>query len=37
VLAYRERMSGYESVDDLDKVPGFPQDFLDEFKLRVTV
>jgi DNA uptake protein ComE-like DNA-binding protein len=32
VLAYRERLGGYRSVDDLDQVPGFPRDFLAEFK-----
>jgi len=37
VLAYRERMGGYSSVDDLDEVPGFPQDFLADFKRRFTV
>jgi len=37
VLAYRERMGGYSSVDDLDEVPGFPQDFLVDFKRRFTV
>lgn len=37
ILAYRERMGGFSSVDDLDEVPGFPRDFLVEFKTRVTV
>ena len=37
ILAYRERMGGFNSVDDLDEVPGFPSDFLAEFKGRVTV
>ena len=37
ILAYRERMGGFNSVDDLDEVPGFPRDFLVEFKARVTV
>jgi competence ComEA-like helix-hairpin-helix protein len=37
ILAYRERMGGFNSVDDLDEVPGFPVDFLVEFKTRVTV
>jgi competence ComEA-like helix-hairpin-helix protein len=37
VLAYRERLGGYNSVDDLDDVPGFPGDFLEDFKRRVTV
>jgi DNA uptake protein ComE-like DNA-binding protein len=37
VLAYRERLGGYNSVDDLDDVPGFPGDFLEEFKRRASV
>jgi competence protein ComEA len=37
VLAYRERLGGYNSVDDLDEVPGFPGDFLEDFKRRVSV
>jgi DNA uptake protein ComE-like DNA-binding protein len=37
VLAHRERRGGYSSVDDLDDVPGFPQDVLEDFKRRVTV
>jgi DNA uptake protein ComE-like DNA-binding protein len=37
VLAYRERLGGYKSVDDLDQVPGFPKDFLREFKARARV
>jgi competence ComEA-like helix-hairpin-helix protein len=37
ILAYRERMGGFNSVHDLDAVPGFPKDFLEDFKRRVTV
>ena len=37
IIAYRQRLGGYRSVDDLDKVPGFPQSFLDEIKSRVEV
>ena len=37
VLAYRERLGGYRSVDDLDQVPGFPRDFLAEFKRSASV
>jgi len=37
VLAHRERRSGYSSVDDLDDVPGFPKEVLDDLKRRVTV
>ena len=37
VLAYRERRGGYSSVSDLDPVPGFPEEILEELKQRVTV
>ena len=37
VLAHRERRGGYSSIDDLDEVPGFPDEVLDDFKRRVTV
>ena len=37
VLAYRERLGGYSSLDDLDEIPGFPKDFLARIKQRVTV
>ncbi len=37
MLAYRERLGGYRSVDDLDGVPGFPADFLAELKRSATV
>ena len=37
VLAYRERLGGYKSIDDLDQVPGFPKDFLREFKMRARI
>ena len=37
VLAHRERRGGYSSVDDLEEVPGFPREVLDEFKRHVTV
>jgi len=37
VLAYRERLGGYGSVDDLDRVPGFPAEFLTTFKQSATV
>ena len=29
VLAFRERVGGFNSLDDLDQIPGFPSDFLD--------
>ena len=37
VIAYRERLGGYGSLDDLDSVPGFPPGFLAEVKSRVEV
>jgi competence ComEA-like helix-hairpin-helix protein len=37
VIAYRERDGGYSSVDDLDRVPGFSKQFLEELKERLTV
>ena len=30
VITYRERQSGFDSLDDLDGVPGMPDDFLSE-------
>ena len=37
LLTYRERQGGFDSVDDLDGVPGIPADFLREVtpKLRI--
>jgi competence ComEA-like helix-hairpin-helix protein len=35
VLAYRERLGGYESVDDLDAVPGLPRPFLSGLKAKL--
>jgi DNA uptake protein ComE-like DNA-binding protein len=32
VIAYRERQDGFDSVDDLDSVPGFPKTFLNDIK-----
>ncbi|MGC1166384.1 MAG: helix-hairpin-helix domain-containing protein, partial [Solirubrobacterales bacterium] len=37
LLAHRERLGGFQSVDDLDQVAGFPQDLLDDLKRRSTV
>ena len=36
VLAHRERAGGFQSVDELDAIPGFPQEFLDEVKPNLT-
>jgi hypothetical protein len=37
VLAYRERVGGFKSLDDLDAIPGFPDSFLTDFKTRLRV
>jgi DNA uptake protein and related DNA-binding proteins len=36
LLAHRERLGGFQSVDDLDQVAGFPQEMLDDLKSRAT-
>ena len=35
VLAYRERVGGFSSLDDLDQIPGFPGGFLAELKTKL--
>ena len=37
LLAHRERLGGFQSVDDLDQVAGFPGDVLADLKSRSTV
>ena len=37
LLAHRERLGRFGSVDDLDQVPGFPQEVLEGIKRRSTV
>jgi O-antigen ligase/DNA uptake protein ComE-like DNA-binding protein len=37
VIAYRERLGGYSSIDDLDRVPGFPKELRAELKRKLTV
>ena len=37
LLALRERLGRFESVDDLNQVPGFPQEVLEDLKRRSTV
>jgi DNA uptake protein ComE-like DNA-binding protein len=37
LLAHRERLGGFQTVDDLDQVAGFPQDLLIELKGRSVV
>ena len=37
LLAHRERLGGFSSVDDLDQVAGFPPDLLADLKSRATL
>ena len=37
VLAFRERNQGFKSLDELDAIPGFPRDFLDDIKQTLTL
>jgi hypothetical protein len=37
LLAHRERLGGFKSVDDLDQVAGFPQELLEDLKQRSSV
>jgi competence protein ComEA len=37
LLAHRERLGRFGSVDELDQVPGFPQEVLDDLKSRASV
>ena len=37
VLDYRERLGGFDSLDDLDYVPGFPKAILAEIKEHLTL
>jgi hypothetical protein len=37
VLAHRERSGHFASVDELEGIPGFPRDFLEQIKSRLTV
>ncbi len=37
LLAYRERRGGFDSLADVDDVPGFPDEVRDELKSRSTV
>jgi colicin import membrane protein len=36
VIAYRERQHGFDSLDDLDAIPGFPKTFLGDLKDELT-
>lgn len=37
LLAVRERTGGFSSIEELDTIPGFPREFLDSVKDRLTV
>gem|GEM_PF-1193075 len=37
ILAYRERFGGYNSVEDLEKVPGFPADLIESLRGKLTI
>jgi len=37
LLAHRERVGRFGSVDDLDEIAGFPQELLEDLKRRSTV
>ena len=36
VIAYRERANGFKTVDDMDTIPGFTKDKLEEMKKKLT-
>jgi DNA uptake protein ComE-like DNA-binding protein len=36
VIAYRERQDGFDTLDDMDTIPGFPEDLLAELKEKLT-
>ena len=35
VIRYREERGGFSTLDELDRVPGFPRNFLDSVKERL--
>ena len=37
LLAYREREGGFRSLDELERIPGFPRGQLDELRRKLTV
>jgi competence ComEA-like helix-hairpin-helix protein len=37
IVNYRERLGGYSAVEDLEKVPGFPHELVEELKKKLTV
>jgi DNA uptake protein ComE-like DNA-binding protein len=34
LLAHRERLGGFESVEQLDEIPGFPREYAEDLKRR---
>ena len=36
VIAYRERAEGFKTVNDIDTIPGFTKDKLEELKKKLT-
>ncbi|MGE5283259.1 MAG: ComEA family DNA-binding protein [Chloroflexota bacterium] len=37
LLAHRERVGRFGSIDELDEIPGFPQEMLEDLKRRASV
>jgi competence protein ComEA len=37
VIDFRDRLGGFDSLDDLDYVPGFPKAALNDLKSRLTL
>jgi len=37
VLAYRDRVGGFKSLDELDDIGGFPRAVVAELKLKLTL
>jgi DNA uptake protein ComE-like DNA-binding protein len=37
ILSYRERTGGFKSLEELENIPGFPKQFLDELRGRLIV
>jgi DNA uptake protein ComE-like DNA-binding protein len=37
VIAYRDRLGGYKSVDDLETVPGIAREFVTKLEDRLKV
>jgi competence protein ComEA len=37
VLAYRDRLGGFKSLDELDEIVGFPREVIAELKQKLTV